>query len=713
LFEDFLGGRFLKVQTRISVPAVLLSLALVAGMFPMAAQAQVSGPDCARAGVDDRCEAWITQFDDNESAETASESPADVVVSPDSTTVYSALRTTVGSGWDATSRWTILAHDGAGRQKWLARWGDPGHYSFPTSITVSPDGRLVFVSGSWRTDQVAADGHLTTLAFDSGSGDVVWSANYDGPGNGTDNARELVVSPDGSTLYIAGISAGRDNADLDYAVIAYDTTSGAELWVSRWDGIGQGNSDSPFAIDINSGGDMLYLTGWSYGEGEYNNDYGTIAVDAAGEGAGTIVWSARYDGVGVHAPDQASALVVSPDDATVFVTGMSDDVEGGPPFDVNYGYATVAYDAFSGEQLWESRKQWPGTTFNSPNSMTIDPDGRRLVITGQVGNRELDFGTVAYDPRTGEEAWSDQYGLDAYDFELGKEVVIDPRGDTAFVTGISAKSPPGIPGVVLYAPNADALTIAYDITTGEKKWLARFNPSVTDYVSVRSMTVSPDASKIVVAASIDDQNWDYDGDDLDAVLIAYEIGSPLPPLPPPATLAFTEGSDIRGQYSDLTSIETRLTDASGEPLAGSEVRFEFQDEVNVAVTDAQGVASITTTLDQSPGEYPVTVAYAGDEEHGPSTIQGTFTIDLEGTHLLLEADRKARTLRAVLQDEDSSAGISGREVVFFYRDQVLGRATTDGSGAAFLENVDEAVRSSKHLSAVFEGDGFYLPARTD
>ena len=697
----------MKVQARLYL---LVALLLVAAMLPSPAHAQVAA-DCARAGVDDKCETWIARYDDNEVSQTASESPADVAYSPDASTVYSAIRTTVGTGWEGKARWAVLAHDSDGTQMWQARWGSPDHYSFPTSITVSPDGGLVFVSGSWRVDQVAADGHLTTIAFDADSGDVVWTANYDGPGNGTDNARELVVSPDGRTLYIAGISAGRDNADLDYAVIAYDTASGAELWVSRWDGIGQGNSDSPFAIDINSRGDMLYLTGWSYGEGEFNNDYGTIAVDAAGEDAGTIVWSARYDGVGVHAPDQASALIVSLDDQRVFVTGMSDDVEGGPPFDINYGYATVAYDASSGEQLWESRKQWPDTTFNSPNSVTMDPGGRRLVITGQVGHRELDFGTVAYDPRTGEEVWSDRYGLEEYDFELGKAVVIDPRGDTAYVTGISAKSPPGIPGVVLYAPNADALTIAYDVMTGQKKWLARFNPSVTDYVSVRSMAVSPDASKIVIGASIDDQNWDNDGDDLDAGLIAYEIGAPIPLPPPPATLGFTDTSDSSGQYSDETSIESLLTDASGDAIAGAEVSFEFQGVVESVLTDARGIASITAALDRTPGEHPVSVTFAGDEDHGPAAINGTYTIEPEGTTLLFETDRKTRTLRAVLQDEDSAVGIRGREVIFYYRDQVIGTAVTDDSGAAVLQNVDEAGRSTKHLSGAFEGDDFYRPSR--
>lgn len=691
----------MNVARRLS-PLVLV--ALLAAVTQ--AHAQVTPPGCARSGVDDKCEAWVAVYDDDEVAEVAAESPADVAVAPDGSAVYSAMRTTVGTGFDAKSRWAVLAHDAGGAQRWLTRWGSPDHHSFPTSIAASRDGRLVFVSGTWRTDQIAADGHLTTIAFDAATGDVVWKASYDGPGNGTDNAREIVVSPDGRTLYIAGISAGRGNADLDYAAIAYDARSGEELWVTRWDGIGAGNMDSPFAIDVSSRGDMLYLTGWSYGEDEFNNDYGTIAVDTTGDDAGRIVWSARYDGVGVHAPDQAEALTVSPDDGVVFVTGMSDDVAGGPPFEVNYGFATVAYDARTGEQLWESRKQWPGSNFDSPTGITIDPEASRLVVTGQTGSGQLDFGTVAYDPRTGQEVWSDRYGLPEHDLELGKEIVMDPRGDTAYVAGISAKSPPGVPGVVLYAPNADAVTIAYDVATGAKTWLARFNPSVTDFVSVQSLAVSPDASSVYAVAGIDDQNWDNDGDDLDAGIVAYDIGPGIP-LPPPSTLELTGAT--RGQYSDETAFSARLTSAEGGPVEGAELRFELAGQTFSAVTDEGGVAATAAELGAAPGDHTLTVTYSGDHEHGAAVDEGLFTVEREDVVLLLEVDHKERLMRALLRDADSDRGVGGRDVVFLYKGEPAGTARTDDSGVATLPYAPG--QAAPHWTALFEGDGFYLAAQ--
>src|SRR5918999_224413 len=106
------------------------------GPNPLAvpADAQVTPAGCARTGVDDKCEAWVALYDDDEVAEVASESPADVAVAPDGSAVYSAMRTTVGTGFDAKSRWAVLAHDRDGERQWLTLWGDPGNHSFPTSI---------------------------------------------------------------------------------------------------------------------------------------------------------------------------------------------------------------------------------------------------------------------------------------------------------------------------------------------------------------------------------------------------------------------------------------------------------------------------------------------------------------------------------------------------------------------------------------------------
>jgi hypothetical protein len=87
------------------------------------------------------------------------------------------------------------------------------------------------------------------------------------------------------------------------------------------------------------------VTGTSNGRGtEY--DCATIAYDAS---TGAARWVSRYDGSGRN--DGAGSIAVSPDGSEVFIAGYSinlnDDFQKAPEF------LTVGYGASSGEQLWE------------------------------------------------------------------------------------------------------------------------------------------------------------------------------------------------------------------------------------------------------------------------------------------------------------------------------------------------------------------------
>jgi len=72
--------------------------------------------------------------------------------------------------------------------------------------------------------------------------------------------------------------------------------------------------------------------------------------------SGSQLWVSRYNGPG-NSLDQASSVQVSPDGSKVFVTGWSWGITGGLDYD------TLAYDAITGAQLWESR-------YNGPNNST-------------------------------------------------------------------------------------------------------------------------------------------------------------------------------------------------------------------------------------------------------------------------------------------------------------------------------------------------------
>ena len=700
-----------RSRRALAVPVLLWFLAVP---LTGSAFAQTPAMGCMDAASDNKCEQWTSSFDDPTHEAPSSESATAVQLSRDGSRVYTAVTTSTVIDNESRPQWAVLAQDAAdGTSLWSARWGEYGRYSFPTSVAVSPDGSLVYVSGSTRADFVAADSQLVTIAFDSDSGDIVWEAVFDGNPNGLDNARDIVATRDGSSLLVAAISTGTAGGDLDYVALSYDARTGEQRWATRWTGLGTAGSDSPFALAVDRRSTTMFLTGHSAGSGEFNVDFGTIAVSLRGPGAGQVLWEARHDSAG-HGPDRANAIALSPDGRTVFVTGMTYQGEGGPPFPVNYALATVSYDAATGEQRWLSEKQWE-PDFNEGLSVDVDPSGRSVVVTGQIGTRTLDFGTVAYSTASGEELWADRYGYSDYELELGRHVTMDPDGQTVYVTGISSKSPPRVQNIVLVASDADLLTIAYDVSTGTKQWLARYNPTETAFVSSRDVAISLDGSRLVTAATIDDQNWDSDGDDNDAGLIAYDLGAPsAPPQGEPTSLAFTGPNS--GQYSDETTVAARLLDADGDPIPGAEVAFDFQEASATVFTDDDGVASYTTTLTSAPGSYPVTATFAGESEfYAASSGASSFAIEREDSAVTVHevaTSKKDRQLWATLTESDEGRGLAGMTIDFYADTDWLGSATTDDTGVARFTLAARYRASRWTFGASFAGDGYYLASNT-
>jgi hypothetical protein len=136
------------------------------------------------------------------------------------------------------------------------------------------------------------------------------------------------VSPDGSRLFVTGSSYGGP-AGSDFATVAYDSTTGDELWISREDGQGDAYS---YALGVSPDGSTIFVTG--SGAAPDNDDYATVAYDS---GTGARLWAHRARARGV---DSAYALAVSPDGASIFVTGQVQVRADG-----RGDYGTIAYEA--------------------------------------------------------------------------------------------------------------------------------------------------------------------------------------------------------------------------------------------------------------------------------------------------------------------------------------------------------------------------------
>ena len=95
-----------------------------------------------------------------------------------------------------------------------------------------------------------------------------------------------------------------------------------------------------------------------------------VAYDAA---TGAQQWVSRYQ-VPLGAAGTEEGVAVSPDGSVVFLTGPFKAPPAGPKF------ATVAYNAATGAQLWAQ------TTKGSTGSrdVAVSPDGSAVIVSGTV-----------------------------------------------------------------------------------------------------------------------------------------------------------------------------------------------------------------------------------------------------------------------------------------------------------------------------------------
>ena len=363
------------------------------------------------------------------------------------------------SGWDYG---TLAYNAGTGKRLWVARYnGRAGVDDGGEDLAVSADGARVFVTGTSSLGKAAFDDYAT-IAYDGRTGRRLWVARYDGPAHGTEEWPSVAASADGTKVFVSGGS--ESNTELDYAVIAYDASSGAQLWVSRYDGPAHG-FDEACSVAVAGDGARVFASGYTDAEGN-SEDAATIAFDAA---TGARLWVASYAGVGTAADgadvdDRTCNLHVSSDGTKVFGTGFCCSGEGGEA-----DYLTVAYDAATGKRLWAARYDDPARGYDWAHSLGLSPDGTKVFINGESEARKPryseDYATVAYDAETGTRLWSARYDGPGKTNDWGGSLGVSANGMRVVVTGGSVGKKTG----------SDYATIAYDTASGHTFWVKRYN----------------------------------------------------------------------------------------------------------------------------------------------------------------------------------------------------------------------------------------------
>jgi len=366
---------------------------------------------------------WTMRYDGTASGIDYARSAA---VSPDGTKVF-----VTGYSSGSTSDWdyaTVGYDASTGAELWASRYNGPSNgYDFASAVAVSPDGTKVFVTGHSLGSTTQED--YATVAYDAETGDELWATRFDGPTGVGDVAHDVAISPDATKVFVTGRSDGA-GGDGDYATIAYDASSGAEVWTRRHGGPGD-LADSAQAIAVGPAGNRVFVTGYS--QRSQDITFATVAYKTSN---GVKLWTNNSNG-----GSPAFSIAVSPSGTEVFVTGSTAGLTG--PDDVDY--RTMAYAASTGAKLWGSRYDGPGSDYDVAEAVAVSADGTRVFVTGQSrGHRtRIDYATLAYDAANGIQLWTKRYNGPRDGFDRGTSIAVSPAGAAVFVTGVSAGSTSG------------------------------------------------------------------------------------------------------------------------------------------------------------------------------------------------------------------------------------------------------------------------------
>jgi PQQ-like domain len=408
-----------------------------------------------------------------------------------------------------------------GTRLWVQTYtGGTGRNGAATSLATSPDRPVVYVTGATAKTPSGTGGDVSTLAYDSHTGAVLWQARYQSapyhPGDPS-----IVVSPDGSTVFVAAYLRNRGGPNI--IVLAYSAVNGALLWTYQPPDFGRISLASEHPLAVSPDSTELYVATST----DQRNPVGyiTFALDA---GKGSVDWTAQQqwpqpvyhadtsvavspDGSAVFVTGQAgtvaygatsgavlwqdhfkrqwdrypAGLVVSPDSSTIYITSRG--LGGSHEF-----WLTEAYSTATGARTWVTRYPGgPNARAYAPSGLVVSPDGSELIVAGRVFKHSGPecYETVAYDAATGTQLWAQEYlGPPGVDTETD-DVAITPDGAEVVVTGS------------VVSPTGGYLTVAYDATTGARLWVAKLR-GLSDGTSFpEAVAVSPDSARIFITGS--------------------------------------------------------------------------------------------------------------------------------------------------------------------------------------------------------------------
>jgi outer membrane protein assembly factor BamB len=415
----------------------------------------------------------------------------------------------VTGGFVAGNGMATIAYDSTGHQVWLQPFPTPvlTADNQGNDVAVALDGALVFVTGEvayLRPDNGQSSREMVTQALEAATGAPRWQAEYRGADLLPQRGNAIALAAD--RVFVAG---GR-NVPYQMVTAAYDAGTGAELWVTNYEGQPPTQSASlDEAVDVTAlaDGSRVFITGYSTHPGGVFPDWVTIAYDGS---TGEELWVRRRQGFGDSA-SQPRELRLNADQTLLYVTGYAqvDNPDLGPSFD----FVIVAYDVVTGGEVWTaSYGTVPQGADDLAWSLDLAPDGERLFVVGYteaVGDPNTSgssYRTIALDAQSGARLWEAVSPLfsasqDAQGLFGSARVRSSADGSQVYVA-LSALNNPGPSAAEPFGPVVYGV-LGFDAANGTLLWRNFYDHVDTDDDYPRGLGVSPAGRRIFVTGGGD------------------------------------------------------------------------------------------------------------------------------------------------------------------------------------------------------------------
>jgi uncharacterized delta-60 repeat protein len=354
--------------------------------------------------------------------------------------------TGIGRGASGNFDYVTIKYNAAGAQQWLAEYNGPGNgLDEAHAITVDTAGN-VYVTG-WSYGGAGTGYDYATVKYNP-AGVQQWAARYNNTTNGTDEAWDVGVDYNGN-VFVTGSSDG-SGVNSAAATIKYNS-AGVQQNAVRFEGAGS-QIDAGFAIYVEPVSGAVHITGYTFQSTSADFNFITIKYN----NSMVQQWATMYNGP-ANNYDEARSITVDAA-GNVYVTGYSQTAVL-----TDYDYSTVKYNS-SGVQQWAQNYNGTGNDYDRSNAIRLDAAGN-VYVTGKsvgAGSSAEDVYTIKYN-NAGTTQWGVRYNGTSNGYDEGKAIAIDTSGNV-YVTGYSFTS--GL--------NNDYLTIKYD-STGAQQWLTKYN----------------------------------------------------------------------------------------------------------------------------------------------------------------------------------------------------------------------------------------------